>query len=97
MIGRTKNVQAISKMRMTFDFPSITKMRRSFAIYFLRKIFERYSNIYIFSKDDILIGRYDLIAGIFQVFYFISISHSLKSKADIFNTVCHKMIPFLIL
>ena len=55
MIGRTKNVQAISKMRMNFDFPSITKMRRSFAIYFLRKIFERYSNIYIFCKDDILI------------------------------------------
>ena len=53
MIGRTKNVQAISKMRMTFDFPSITKMRRSFAIYFLRKIFERYSNVYIFCKDNI--------------------------------------------
>ena len=44
MIGREKNVQAISKMRMTFNFPSITKMRRSFAIYFLRKIFEGYSN-----------------------------------------------------
>ena len=55
MIGRTKNVQAISKMWMTFDFPSITKMRRSFAIYFLRKIFKRYSNIYIFCKDDISI------------------------------------------
>ena len=55
MIGRTKNVQAISKMRMNFDFPSITKMRRSFAIYFLRKIFEGYSNIYIFCRDDISI------------------------------------------
>ena len=56
MIGRKKNVQAISKMRMTFNFPSITKMRRSFAIYFLRKIFEGYSNIYIFYRDDISIN-----------------------------------------
>ena len=59
MRGCTKNVQAISKMRMTFNFPSITKMRRSFAIYFLRKIFERYSNVYIFCKDNISKVRVD--------------------------------------
>ena len=61
MIGRKKNVQAISKMRMTFNFPSITKMRRSFAIYFLRKIFEGYSNIYIFCRDDISIEYFKYI------------------------------------
>ena len=61
MIGREKNVQAISKMRMTFNFPSITKMRRSFAIYFLRKIFEGYSNIYIFCRDDISIEYFKYI------------------------------------
>ena len=77
MIGRKKNVQAISKMRMNFDFPSITKMLRSFAIYFLRKIFERYSNIYIFSKDDILICNGRDISSI--LFYFNISFHEIKS------------------
>ena len=76
MMGRTKNVQAISKMRMTFNFPSITKMRRSFAIYFLRKIFKRYSNIYIFCKDDISIYR-----NISSILFYYKISfHEIKGR-----------------
>ena len=38
-----------------------------------------------------------LITGIFQVYYFVTKYQCMKSKPDIFNTVCHKMSPFLIL